>query len=245
MENDAENRPRPKRRTLNPQELHEGWLENLRNEERTMKKSLRVCLDEGITSFPDRVQQILQFQFPDSDEEAEPGLTQPGAWRKHQWIPKGKLGEIEKIKQTATKKEELMLIDRIAAARYDHQPLELLVERAGKRVLDEKLVRAMKSRISLKFPLAVLDKAKPRSKVSVKQSVIDDFNRTYAANCDQTLQRKRMRNVSFDSPFEPRNKPPAQHLAPDIIMEKPGKIDMLRQPRNTKPLAGRLSEIGK
>ena len=98
MENDAENRPRPKRRTLNPQELHEGWLENLRNEERTMKKSLRVCLDEGITSFPDRVQQILRFQFPDSDEEVEPGLTQPGAWRKNQWIPKGKLGEIEMIK---------------------------------------------------------------------------------------------------------------------------------------------------
>lgn len=81
--------------------------------------------------------------------------------------------------------------------------MELLVEKQGKRVLDEKLVRAMKSRISLKFPLASLDKPRPQKKVTVKQSVLDDFDRVYAANCDQKQQRKRMRNVSMDSPFEP------------------------------------------
>lgn len=68
--------------------------------------------------------------------------------------------------------------------RHSPLPLELLVERQGKRVLDEKLVRAMKSRISLKFPLASLEKAKPMRKMTVKQSILDDFDRVYAANCD-------------------------------------------------------------
>lgn len=39
--------------------------------------------------------------------------------------------------------------------------------------------------------------------------------------------------------------PPAGHLRPDSIMEKPCKINMLSVPKNTKPLAGRLTEIGK
>ena len=54
-----------------------------------------------------------------------------------------------------------------------------------------------------------------------------------------------MRNVSMDSPFEPKNLPPAGHLRPDSILEKPCKINMLKVPPNTKPLAGRLTEIGK
>lgn len=49
----------------------------------------------------------------------------------------------------------------------------------------------------------------------------------------------------MDSPFEPRNLPPAGHLRPDSILEKPCKINMLKVPPNTKPLAGRLTEIGK
>ena len=54
-----------------------------------------------------------------------------------------------------------------------------------------------------------------------------------------------MRNVSMDSPFEPRNLPPVGHLKPDAIMDKPCRINMLSVPKNTKPLAGRLTEIGK
>jgi len=53
-----------------------------------------------------------------------------------------------------------------------------------------------------------------------------------------------MRNVSGDSPFDPVNKPPAQHLQADFILEKPGKLDMTKLERNSKPLAGRLTEIG-
>lgn len=137
------------------------------------------------------------------------------------------------------------MINQIAHMRHSPLPMELLVEKQGKRVLDEKLVRAMKSRISLKFPLASLDKPRPKKKITVKQSVLDDFDRVYAANCDQKQQRRRMRNVSMDSPFEPQNMPPAGHLRPDSIMEKPCKINMLSVPKNTKPLAGRLTEIGK
>ena len=53
-----------------------------------------------------------------------------------------------------------------------------------------------------------------------------------------------MRNVSFDSPFDPLNKPPAQHLKSDIILEKPTRLNVQSLERNTKPLAGRLTEIG-
>jgi len=35
-------------------EIHEGWLENLRNEERAMKESLKKCIDGGYTSNPQR-----------------------------------------------------------------------------------------------------------------------------------------------------------------------------------------------
>ena len=53
-----------------------------------------------------------------------------------------------------------------------------------------------------------------------------------------------MRNVSFDNTFHPENKTPAQHLIADPILEKPCKLDMRKIEKNTKPLAGRLTEIG-
>ena len=53
-----------------------------------------------------------------------------------------------------------------------------------------------------------------------------------------------MRNVSLDSPFDPKNKPPAQHLQPDFILEKPTRLNVQSMERNHKPLAGRLTEIG-
>ena len=46
--------------------------------------------------------------------------------------------------------------------RTGHLPLEFFVEKNGKRLMDEKLVRAMKSRISLKLPLAAVNKEKQR-----------------------------------------------------------------------------------
>ena len=50
---------------------------------------------------------------------------------------------------------------------------------------------------------------KKTNKITVKQSVLDEFEKAYAMNCDQKLTRKKNRNVSYDSPFDPANKPPA------------------------------------
>lgn len=39
---------------LTEQELHEGWIENLRNETRTMKASINKCIDDDLTRDPGR-----------------------------------------------------------------------------------------------------------------------------------------------------------------------------------------------
>lgn len=46
---------------------HEGWIENLRNEERSMKDSIQKCIDGGYTRDPERARQILKFSFPDEN----------------------------------------------------------------------------------------------------------------------------------------------------------------------------------
>jgi hypothetical protein len=35
-------------------EKHKGWVENLKNEERTMKDSIKKCIDDGFTKDPIR-----------------------------------------------------------------------------------------------------------------------------------------------------------------------------------------------
>jgi hypothetical protein len=81
-----------------------------------------------------------------------------------------------------------------------------LIPKRGKRFLTNS--RAIQSKISLKFPLAALDKEKPKVKMSIKQSIVDDFEKAYKNNCNQEKMRKKNRNVSPDSPFDPLNKPP-------------------------------------
>lgn len=141
---------------------------------------------------------------------------------------------------------EINLLDKIVGNRQpdDPFPLEFLLENKGKKLIRNNHVRALKSKISLKFPLSALEKEKVREKPTIKQSILDDFEKVYALNCDQERQRKRMRNVSMDSPFEPRNKPPDQHLRPDNILEKPTRLNVQSMEKNQKPLAGRLTEIG-
>ncbi len=39
---------------LTEQMYHEGWIENLKNEERTMKESINKCIDENLTRDPVR-----------------------------------------------------------------------------------------------------------------------------------------------------------------------------------------------
>lgn len=84
-------------------------------------------------------------------------------------------------------------------------------------------------------------------KPTIKQQIIDDFEKAYKANCNQEKQRMKNRNVSLDSPFDPLNKPPKEYLEDDPkFLEKPGKINLKQIKTNTKtqPLAGRLTEIG-
>lgn len=69
-------------------------------------------------------------------------------------------------------------------SRPDHIPLEFLLPKNGKRFLENKTTRAMQSKISLKFPFVSIDKEKPKMKPSIKQSIIDDFEKAYAFNCD-------------------------------------------------------------
>ena len=64
-------------------------------------------------------------------------------------------------------------------------PLEFLLERNGRRMMDSKAVRAMKSKISLKFPLASIVKEKERMRPTIKQSILDEFDKVYADTCDQ------------------------------------------------------------
>lgn len=77
-----------------------------------------------------------------------------------------------------------------------------------------------------------------------KQSFIDDFDKMYFDNCDNKKMNTKMRGVSIGNSFHASNKRPVEYLIPDFILEKPGKISNLSQLRDSRPLAGRFSEIG-
>lgn len=81
-------------------------------------------------------------------------------------------------------------------------------------------------------------------KPEIKQSIIDDFEKAYARNCDQTQQRRKNRNVSPDSQFDKNNVPPIQHLVNEKILEKPNRLDVSKLKTTNLPLAGHLTEIG-
>jgi hypothetical protein len=83
-----------------------------------------------------------------------------------------------------------------------------------------------------------------RVKPSIKQSIVDDFEKAYVLNCDQDKQRRKNRNVAPDSFFHADNKPPKEYYEPDYILEKPCRIDINNVNAPKYPLAGRLTEIG-
>ena len=82
-------------------EYHKGWIENLKNEERTMKESINNCINKGLTKNAVRAKQILEFSFPDDGENLEPVMSKE-VWKhgmsinedlKHRfadWSPLGK-----------------------------------------------------------------------------------------------------------------------------------------------------------
>ena len=80
-------------------ERHEGWLENLKNEERTMKESLQKCIAGKYTRDPARVQQILDFAYPESETGSRKG-KRGEAWLDNTWVPTGKLAQMEAKKQS-------------------------------------------------------------------------------------------------------------------------------------------------
>lgn len=86
--------------------------------------------------------------------------------------------------------------------------MEFLNPRKGKARPDARNFRGMQSRITLKYPLTSVQQEKPKLKPTIKQSIIDDFERAYADGCDQKKIKLKNRNVSKDSPFDPMNKPP-------------------------------------
>ena len=80
--------------------------------------------------------------------------------------------------------------------------------------------------------------------MTANQSLLDQFDKAYAENCDQKKMRQKHRNVCNESPFDPRNKPPAQYIKPENIQEKPCKIDVSKMDATKIPLAGKLGTLG-
>ena len=112
----------------------------------------------------------------------------------------------------------------------------------GKKAFNDN-VRCLQSKIDLKITQDELPK-KEKFKNTIQQSFIEEFERKYKEGCDNKFQNKKQRGVSSDNPFDENNKPPLEHLIPDYILEKPCKIQNLQSFKDSKPLAGKFSEIG-
>lgn len=100
------------------------------------------------------------------------------------WAPHGPKGKEYQHKILNMKKTEVSTADQVANFRNSPLALEFLLKKKGKRILDMKTARGMQSKISLKFPLAALEKEKLKLKPSIKQSIIDDFEKAYLENCN-------------------------------------------------------------
>lgn len=76
------------------------------------------------------------------------------------WEQKSPLANQEFLKQQSTRKTELNFNDNIINMRNSHLPLEFFLPKHGKKFMKSNNVRALQSKISLKFPLAALEKEK-------------------------------------------------------------------------------------
>ena len=83
-------------------------------------------------------------------------------------------------------------------SRPSHLPLEFVyMPKRGKHFMPkDSKVRALQSRISIKFPLASAEKVVKKEAPKIKQSVIDDFEKAYARITNMDKQRLKNRNVS-------------------------------------------------
>ena len=136
--------------------------------------------------------------------------------------------------------------DKIVAMSGDHQRMAFekwLAKQQGKKVFDRGY-RPARTMINLQFKSNEIKK-KQKEKLTVKQEILDEFERRFSENCNQILMRKKHKSVSPDSPFDKNNLPPRCYLVDDKnIKEKPNKIELKDYDVSQMPLAGRLSEVG-
>ena len=78
----------------------------------------------------------------------------------------------------------------------------------------------------------------------MKQKILDDFEASYAENCNQDNMRKKHREVGNDSPFHADNAPPDQYLIPEVIMEKPCKLSLKGSDSKKVPYSGKMGVLG-
>ena len=62
--------------------------------------------------------------------------------------------------------------------------------------MDVRNTRALQSKINLQFNIKEFEKEKELLKPKIQQKVLDDFEKTYALNCDKEKQRLKNINVS-------------------------------------------------
>ena len=104
--------------------------------------------------------------------------------------------------------------------------------------------RPLRSKINLKITAEEAQKRKRSNKVTVEQSVLDEFEKAYAENCNQEKVRIKNRAVGPKNPFHPKNVPPDQYIIPEKILEKPCKLDHRGFDAKTIPYSGRLGNFG-
>jgi len=61
-------------------EKHRGWVENLKNERRTMKDSIKKCISGGYTKDKEKALQILEHM---GDDVSEPALSRHSSRQGH------------------------------------------------------------------------------------------------------------------------------------------------------------------
>lgn len=81
--------------------------------------------------------------------------------------------------------------------------------------------------------------------MTVREGVLEEFDRQYAENCDNLKMSYKMRGISLDNPFNPKNKPVVPKRPYDVL-DKIGKpsTDVTKNNFPEKHLAGKYSEIG-
>ena len=100
------------------------------------------------------------------------------------WKPKGSLAGLEQAKQASPKKTELLFESQLMNMRNSPLPISFLLPKNGKKYMDVKTTRGLQSKISLKFPLSADLVEKAKMAPTVKQSIIDDFEKAYKFNCN-------------------------------------------------------------